>query len=237
MKNFLSLIIAFAFLAAGCNRNTTNGTASNDLSPVEFAEKLKDFSDAQIIDVRTPEEFESGHLQNAVNIDWNGDNFETEISKLDKTKPVFVYCLSGARSASAAKQMRSQGFKTIYQMDGGIIKWNASNLPVTTAEKPQTAGMTMDEFKQLTQSDKMVLVDFYADWCAPCKKMEPFLNEISNDMADKVVLVRINTDKNMELCKELNIDAIPVLQLYKNNTLTWSNKGFIGKEELLQKLM
>ena len=67
--------------------------------------------------------------------------------------------------------------------------------------------------------------------------MEPFLNEISNDMADKVVLVRINTDKNMELCKKLNIDAIPVLQLYKNNSLTWSNKGFIGKEELLQKLM
>ena len=97
--------------------------------------------------------------------------------------------------------------------------------------------MTMDEFKQLTESDKMVLVDFYADWCAPCKKMEPFLNEISNDMADKVVLVRINTDKNMELCKELNIDAIPVLQLYKNNSLTWSNKGYIGKEELLQKLM
>lgn len=237
MKNFLSLIIAFALLAAGCNQNTTNGTASNDLSPVEFSEKLKDFSDAQIIDVRTPEEFESGHLQNAINIDWNGNNFETEISKLDKTKPVFVYCLSGARSASAAKQMRNEGFTSVYQMNGGIIKWNASNLPVTTSEKPQTAGMTMDEFKQLTQSDKMVLVDFYADWCAPCKKMEPFLNEISNSMADKVVLVRINTDKNMELCKELNIDAIPVLQLYKNNTLTWSNKGFIGKEELLQKLM
>ncbi|MBS1764093.1 MAG: thioredoxin family protein [Bacteroidetes bacterium] len=237
MKYFFSLAIIIAFIAGGCNNNVTHSNEGADLSPQLFSEKIKEMPEASIIDVRTPEEFESGHLQNALNIDWNGNNFETEISKLDKSKPVFVYCLSGSRSASAAKMMRSQGFKTVYQMDGGIIKWNGANLPVTTGSKPQVAGMTVEEFKQLTLSDKMVLIDFYADWCAPCKKMEPFLNEISQEMADKVVLVRINTDKNLELCKELKIDAIPVLQIYKNNALTWSNKGFISKEDLVKQLM
>jgi thioredoxin-like negative regulator of GroEL len=66
--------------------------------------------------------------------------------------------------------------------------------------------------------------------------MKPFLDEISTEMSDKLVLVRINADENQQLCKELNIDALPVLQLYKNNTLIWTNKGFISKDNLLKKL-
>lgn len=236
MKYILSLFIAATLFLGGCS-NTKNNNTGSDLSPTAFSEKMKELPGGIILDVRTPEEFESGHLQNAVNADWNGDGFEAEISKLDKAKPVFVYCLSGARSASAANRMRTEGFKEVYQMDGGIIKWNTEGLPMATGENAKPAGMTMDEFIALTKSDKIVLVDFYADWCAPCKKMEPFLKEISSDMSDKVVVVRVNTDKNMELCKELNIDAIPVLQVYKNSELTWSNKGFVEKEEILKNLL
>ena len=66
--------------------------------------------------------------------------------------------------------------------------------------------------------------------------MEPYLKEIATTMADKVVLVRINADDNQELCKELNIDALPVLHLYKNNSLAWKNLGYISKEDVLKKL-
>ena len=66
--------------------------------------------------------------------------------------------------------------------------------------------------------------------------MKPYLDEISKDMADKVVLIRINADDNQALCKELKIDALPVLQIYKNKNLTWINEGFIEKAEVVKKL-
>jgi thioredoxin len=96
--------------------------------------------------------------------------------------------------------------------------------------------MSKQQFDALLISDKLVLIDFYADWCAPCKKMKPYLEEISKDMADKVVVIRINADDNQALCKELKIDALPVLQLYKNKALIWVNSGFIEKEIILQQL-
>ena len=66
--------------------------------------------------------------------------------------------------------------------------------------------------------------------------MKPYLDEISKDMADKVVLIRINADDNQALCKELKIDDLPVLQIYKNKNLTWINEGFIEKAEVVKKL-
>jgi thioredoxin-like negative regulator of GroEL len=66
--------------------------------------------------------------------------------------------------------------------------------------------------------------------------MKPYLAEIAKDMADKVVVVRINADDNQALCKDMHIDALPTLQVYKNKLLTWSNTGFVEKEEVLKNL-
>ena len=96
--------------------------------------------------------------------------------------------------------------------------------------------MSRLQFDALINSDKLVLVDFYADWCEPCKKMKPYLDEISNSMSDRISVIRINTDDNQQLCRELNIEALPVLQLYKNKNITWSNTGYISKEDVLKKL-
>jgi thioredoxin 1 len=81
-----------------------------------------------------------------------------------------------------------------------------------------------------------VLIDFYAEWCGPCRLMKPYLEEISKEMADKVVVIRINADDNQALCKELKIDALPVLQVFKNQKLTWSNIGFIDKKGVEKEL-
>ncbi|MBS1643182.1 MAG: thioredoxin fold domain-containing protein [Bacteroidetes bacterium] len=236
IKYFQSLIVVFIILFSSCSNLQSQKTFIS-LSAKAFAEKVKQLSNAVILDVRTPQEFSKDHLINSKNIDWNENNFETEIEKLDKSKPVFVYCLSGGRSTAAAELMHKKGFKEIYEMDGGIMKWRAANLPETTNTATQTAALTKAQFNALTNNkNKMVLVDFYADWCGPCKKMEPYLKEIATTMVDKVVLVRINADDNQELCKELNIDALPVLHLYKNNSLAWKNLGYISKEDVLKKL-
>jgi thioredoxin len=234
MKKLLSIALV-AILFNSCSSGQTNGIKTN-LSATEFADKIKELPTATLIDVRTPDEFSKGHLANANNFDWNGTEFDNQIALLDKSKPVFVYCLSGGRSSSAANKMRSDGFLTVYEMDGGIMKWRGANLPETTDNAVVSNGMSKQQFDALLISDKLVLIDFYADWCAPCKKMKPYLEEISKDMADKVVVIRINADDNQALCKELKIDALPVLQLYKNKALIWVNSGFVEKEIVLQRL-
>lgn len=234
MRKLLSIALA-AILFNSCSSGQTNGIKTN-LSATEFADKIKELPNATLIDVRTPDEFSKGHLANANNYDWNGTEFDNQIATLDKSEPVFVYCLSGGRSSSAANKMRSDGFTQVYEMDGGIMKWRGENLPETTDNAVVSNGMRKQQFDALLISDKLVLIDFYADWCAPCKKMKPYLEEISKEMVDKVVVIRINADDNHALCKELKIDALPVLQLYKNKTLSWKNTGFIEKAEVVKQL-
>jgi thioredoxin 1 len=231
MKQILSIAL-LTVLLIGCS----NGQTQNTLSAKAFESKIKELPEAPILDVRTPDEFSNGHLNHALNYDWNGSQFEQQIKKLDKSKPVFVYCLSGGRSSAAASKMRSDGFKIVYEMEGGLMKWRSENLPETTNNQSTSTEMTRQDFDILLNSDKLILIDFYADWCVPCKKMEPYLNEISNELKNSVTVIRINVDENQSLCRELEISAIPVLQVYKNKKMTWSNEGFIEKEAVLKHL-
>lgn len=238
------LFVFTVFSFAGCQKAQKMGGETSveksseektDLSAQEFSDKIKQNPDAIILDVRTPREFEDGHIANAVNMDING-NFESDISKLDKSKPILVYCLSGARSSSAVEILKNQGFKNIFHLDRGMMSWRSANLPETTNKAIAKKGMSMQDYQKMLQSDKLVLVDFYADWCAPCKKMEPYLKEISETMNDKVKVVRIDADANAELCKELKISPIPVFHLYQNNKLIWENTGFVPKETVVVKI-
>lgn len=90
-------------------------------------EKQMEDSASQIIDVRTPEEYAEGHIANAVNMNINNPNFETLIVSLNKEQPVMVYCKAGGRSAKAAGILKDNGFKQVYDLDGGIIGWNQAN--------------------------------------------------------------------------------------------------------------
>jgi thioredoxin len=225
--------------AVGLLSNCGKGEPKSDLThfpAVEFSEKLKQTPDAQVIDVRTPEEYAKGHLQDSKNMNWNGGDFRSQTATLDKTKPVFVYCLSGGRSAAAAAQMRTDGFGKVYELDGGILKWRAANLPEASQNAKQAEGMTEAQFDALVQSDKPVLVNFYADWCAPCIKMKPYMEEIATSMSDKLTVVRINADENQRICKKLKIDGLPVLLIYQSGKITWTHSGFISKEDLLKQL-
>jgi len=235
MKQLFSITLLVVLLYS-CTNAQSNSTTNSELSATVFADKIKELPTAVVVDVRTPEEFSKGHLVNAKNYDWRGEDFEKQIESLDKSKPVFVYCLGGGRSAAAAKQMRSEGFKTVYELQGGIMKWRGASLPETTDNIITSKGMNQQQFEALLTWDKLVLIDFYAEWCGPCQKMKPFLEEISKEMAATVSVIRINADDNQDLCKKLKIDALPVLKLYKSKSLIWSNTGYINKEEVVKHL-
>ena len=128
------VVIGLAFFTMnGLRGQPENGHQC--LDAIEFSEKIKLTDGAVIIDVRTPGEFSEGHIPHAVNIDWLGSDFDFRLGKLDTSKPVFVYCLSGRRSASAVDRMLKLGFKIIYELDGGILKWREAKLPESTVNQ------------------------------------------------------------------------------------------------------
>lgn len=246
MNNFLSIsLISATLLFTSCKSSSSN-TANEQsqetktlLSVSEFADKLKATPDATILDVRTSGEYAGGHIQNSKNVDWNGNDFDTQTASLDKAKPVFVYCLSGARSASAASHLRSQGFTAVYELEGGMMKWRAAGqaeTTETTAAASESKGMTRAEFDALLSTEKTILIDIYADWCEPCKRMKPSLDEISKEMASTVEVIRINADENPSLMQELAVDALPTLIVFKNKDLKWKNVGFTEKSTMVKQL-
>ena len=83
-----------------------------------------------VLDVRTPEEFTSGHLNNAQNIDYNSEAFRDEVNKLDKSKTYIIHCRSGGRSAKALEIMKNLNFKEVYDM-GGILQWQEKKYEIT----------------------------------------------------------------------------------------------------------
>ncbi len=212
-------------------------TVGQNLSAVDYQKKLAELPNAPIVDVRTPDEFNQSRLKNAVNINIADESFPSQISKLDKSKPVFVYCLTGSRSSYASRYMLSQGFKVVYDLTGGIMRWRSAGLSEITGKTLAKAEMTQTQFNDLLNTDKLVLLDFYADWCAPCKKMAPSLSEIQNEMGAKVEVVKINADQNKTLVKSLNVSALPTLMLYKNKKLIWTNSGYLSKEEIVNRLV
>lgn len=95
-----------------------------DLSQEEWEDQLNADDNAFILDVRTPEEVEDGYIPNASNIDiYLGQDFLTELEKLDKSKNYYVYCRSGNRSRQACAIMNSVGFDNAYNLEGGILEW------------------------------------------------------------------------------------------------------------------
>ena len=229
------LFAALSTLLYNCN-NAQAIKEHTTLSAEEFANKLKQTPDAIILDVRTPEEFSGGFIAEARNIDYNSSDFLTQIDQLDKTRPYFVYCLSGARSKNTANYMRSHGFSEVYDMKGGTMAWSKNKLELTTAspQKINSDKISMEEYNKMISANQILLIDFYAPWCGPCKKMEPMLQEFARENEGKIKVVRLNVDENKQLAMQLGIDAIPVLKIFKNGSEAWTYTGLVEKSALIE---
>lgn len=202
------------------------------LSAAAFQDKIHSTPGAVILDVRTPDEFADGALPNAININYNDDQFQSNIKKLDVNKTYFVYCLSGGRSASAVSYMRDNGFKNVYELKGGIMAWKKDNLKVTDPRHAIAADkISAEQYDAITNSSEIILIDFYAPWCGPCMKMAPLLDQLSKEYEGKAKIVRINIDENKTLTQQLQIDEIPFFKLYKSGKVAGNYIGQMGRSD------
>lgn len=231
MKAKILLVILVTFQLISCQKE--NSKAIETLESQDYLEKLNETEKPQLIDVRTPDEFAIEHLENSENIDWNSTDFVFNAEKLDKSKPVFVYCKVGGRSNQAANKLSELGFQKIYNLDGGIMKWSGKK---TSANYSERIGITATDYETLIQSDKKVLVNFYAEWCGPCKKMAPYILKMQKEFKGKISIVRLDADANKSLIDEMKIDGLPVIIIYEDGKEMWRNQGYLSEEDLRKEL-
>ncbi len=125
---FVMLWVSLVSCGQQQNEKSKDQNAASKISLISPEELNKVNTDILLIDVRTPEEYASGHLENSVNIDYKAGNFKELIAELDTNQDVYVYCKVGGRSNNSAKMMKKMGFKKIYDLEGGIRNWEKNGL-------------------------------------------------------------------------------------------------------------
>lgn len=230
MKKIFSLSLLFGInllVLTSC----TSSAQNTNIEVMEF-EKAISQPNVQLLDVRTAEEFASGHIKNALQADWNNDSqFEERVKALDKSKPLYVYCLSGGRSKSAMQWLMDNGFTNVYNLNGGIGAWDRAGKEIEGEQK--VAAISWQKYLAMIPTDKTVLVDVGATWCPPCKKMNPVIDSL---IALKKTVVKIDGGTQPELCNKLKIDAFPVFIIYKNGKETKRLQGVLSMEVLKNEL-
>ncbi len=125
--SFTLLLLSFLFVACQNASTTTavqgENSAYTQLSAADFKAKLATVENPQLIDVRTPREFEKGNISGSKMINFKDRTFAVEMAKLDKNRPLFIYCQSGGRSLNACNQAVTDGFTEVYELDGGYGDW------------------------------------------------------------------------------------------------------------------
>lgn len=129
---FKSIIFSFVLLAAfSCtdSGNSNTGIVEN-IDAAQFSSLMESSPEKNVIDVRTDVEVAGGVIPNATQIDLSRPDFRESVVKLDKSKPVFVYCAVGGRSSMASEVLEQAGFEKVYNLSGGINAWQAAGLPL-----------------------------------------------------------------------------------------------------------
>ena len=226
-----------SFILVSCSSGSAEAQVINNVSAVEFNELIVS-DEGIVLDVRTLDEVNKGHIKDATNIDYYESDFISKLDLIRKDVPVYVYCASGGRSSKAVARMQDLGFKKVYNLLGGFGAWKSEGLKflVTKGEilKTQKA-MSVIEFSNIIESNDVVLVDFSTQWCVPCKKMRPVIEEIKKENKGLKV-VFIDADANKELVRKYRVRGVPVFIVFKNGNEEFRHVGMIDKKELMNKI-
>lgn len=225
-KTYLPFLFACNFLIClSCN----SSAQSNILSTDQF-EKAITNKNIQLLDVRTAEEYNSGHIVNALQADWtNQKEFIERVAALDKTKPVYLYCLSGGRSGAAMQWMHKNGFTFTYNLQGGMNAWKQANKPVEG--KSSEAEITLASYNKLVSASEKMIVDFGAKWCPPCRKMQPVIDTLK---LKKYNVLVIDGGAQTELAKNLGVGSFPTFIIYHNGKEVWRKTGITEMSEFIR---
>ena len=226
--------ILFVLFLLGSLMFRLDAQTVQNVNAIKFKELIAK-EDGILLDVRTAGEYSRGHIQGSTNIDISSPDFVSRINLLQKDKTILVYCLSGSRSDAAASYMSQQGFKKIYTLQQGLMPWNRQGFPLEqSSQVTASAGTSYTEqsFQKLLTDNKLVLVDFHAVWCAPCKAMNPVIEKISADFKGKAKVEKVDVEANKAITAAYQVQSVPGFVLFKGGKKVWSHNGPISYADL-----
>ncbi|MEL1246152.1 thioredoxin [Flavobacterium sp. DGU11] len=94
-----------------------------------------------------------------------------------------------------------------------------------------------DKFDNIINSDKLVLVDFFAAWCGPCQMLGPILKQVKDNLGDRVTIIKIDVDKNQAAAEHYRVRGVPTLMLFQNGKQLWRQSGVLSKEEIIRTIL
>jgi thioredoxin 1 len=192
-----------------------------------------------LLDVRTQREFKNGHIENAGQLNYYALDFRKRLLLLPKDQPIYLYCNTGYRSDRAASFLIRNGYTNVYNLQHGILEWELANLPVIVdpdAQPDTDDKFEPSDFAQLLASEPIVLVDFYAPWCGPCRNMMPMIDSLKVEYHERLPIVKVNADASKRLMREMKLVTVPYLALYRKGELVFEHRGEIRREELVKVL-
>ncbi|WP_209319702.1 thioredoxin domain-containing protein [Ancylomarina longa] len=231
MHKAITLFIPILLFFSACGQKE----GINQLDALEFEKQIQK-EQAILLDVRTLNEYKNGHIQNAGQLNYYALNFKRKLLLLPKDQPIYLYCNTGYRSNRAARILKDNAYLQVFNLEHGIMEWNLKNLNVEKSPdaKPDLDHqMKKEAFERWIESDSLVFIDFYAPWCGPCRKMMPMIDSLKVNYHKKLKILKINSDASKQLMKELKMNSVPYLVLYRRGEILFSHKGSITKRELI----
>jgi len=228
----------FIVITLALNSCAQKNPEAIQLNSKEF-ERLVRTKPGVLLDVRTQREFKNGHIENAGQLNYYALDFRSRLLLLPKDQPVYLYCNTGYRSNRAASFLIRNAYTNVYNLQHGIMEWELADLPVITdpdARPDMDDKFEPDEFAQLLASEPIVFVDFYAPWCAPCRKMMPMIDSLKVEYHERLPIVKVNADASKRLMREMKLVTVPYLALYRNGELYFEHHGEIRRKELVEVL-
>lgn len=230
MKQIILTLILFASFLIESNAQVVQNVDAKKFKELIAAQ------DGLLLDVRTPGEYSRGHIAGSTNIDISSSDFASRLNLLQKDKTILVYCLSGSRSNAAANYMSKNGFRKIYNLQQpGLMDWNRQGYALEQSSQQVAStskSFTGESFDKLLKDNKVVLVDFQAAWCAPCKAMNPVIDKVSANFKGKAMVEKVDVEANKAIAAAYQVVSIPGFLIFKDGKKVWSHNGTISYEDL-----
>ena len=227
------LLFLILILSISCSDKNTLTYEKIDILNLD---KILHDKDIIVLDVRTFEEINAGYIPNSTFIDYYDDNFENKINLIDPSKKIYTLCKSGGRSIKAANILSQKGFKKVYNLEGGFMRWKANKMPydinLTNNDSSTFELISENTLDSLIKNNSNTLIYISTKWCFPCKKMEPTIDKLITDNSPLKV-IKIDLDANTYAQERFNVKSLPALVLYENNSVVWRKNGIIAYDDLI----
>lgn len=222
MKKYIFIIGVFISACSAPN---------SKISVEDLADEISD-PNVQILDVRDTASFNKGFIARSTNIDLAHPKFDSLVSKFYSSLPVYIVAANEEQGATAVTRMNILGYRQAQYLEKGIGAWQSAGNSLETFKPKRIYESDTIPFTEARKGSKLVMVDFNAEWCKPCKMLEPAVKKAHDELADDVIVYSINIDEHKEYIQEYDASSIPLLVFIKNGVVLHRSLGLISEEEL-----